>query len=82
MFALAGTQTSSVNRLIRGICFINGIPLIIIIDIGATHSFITVDCMKRLSLVLSSMSRGMVIDIPAKGTMTTSTVCLYCSVNL
>lgn len=42
MFALMGTQTSSDDKLIKGICYINNTPLIDIINIGATHSFIDV----------------------------------------
>lgn len=56
VFALTGTHTSSDDRLIRGICYINNTPLITIIDTGATHSFIVVDCVKRLGLIVSSMS--------------------------
>ena len=39
VFALAGTQTSNEDRLIRGTCFIDSNPLIAIIDTGATHCF-------------------------------------------
>ncbi|XP_050909763.1 uncharacterized protein LOC127123605 [Lathyrus oleraceus] len=67
VFALTGTQTSSDDRLIRGICYINNTPLIAIIDNGASHSFIIVVCVKRLGLVVSSMSGEMVIETPAKG---------------
>ncbi|XP_050878328.1 uncharacterized protein LOC127082149 [Lathyrus oleraceus] len=56
-------------RLIRGVCYINNIPLIAIIDTGATHSFIDANCVKRLGLVVSSMSGGMVIKTPAKGSV-------------
>ncbi|XP_058751789.1 uncharacterized protein LOC131624885 [Vicia villosa] len=42
-------------------------PLITIIDTGATHCFISADCVERLSLVLSAMNGEMVVDTPAKG---------------
>ena len=82
MFALAGTQTSSGDRLIRGICFINGTPLITIINTGATHYFISTDYAKKLSLVLSSMNGEMVVDTPTKGPVTTSIVCLKCPLSI
>ncbi|XP_050890624.1 uncharacterized protein LOC127096044 [Lathyrus oleraceus] len=66
VFALTGTQTSSDDRLIRGICYINNTPLISIINTGATHSFIDADCVKRLGLVVSYMSGEIVIETPAK----------------
>ncbi|XP_050909213.1 uncharacterized protein LOC127122986 [Lathyrus oleraceus] len=73
-----GTQTSSDDKLIRGICYINDTPLISLIDTGATHSFIAADCVQRLGLVVSSMSGEMVIKTPAKGMVTTTSVCLNC----
>ena len=82
MFALAGTQASGGDRLIRGICFINSTPLITIIDTGATHCFIAADCVKKLGPVLSSMNGEMVVDLPAKGSVTTSLVCLKCPLSI
>lgn len=76
MFSLSGADASKSNNLICGTCFINGIPLIIIIDTGATHSFIFVDYVKRLNLAVSAMNGNMVIDTLANGSMTTSLVCL------
>lgn len=76
MFALTGTQTSNDDRLIRGVCYINNTTLIDIIDTGATHSFIDANCVKRLGLSMSSMSGGMVIKTPVKGSVITTSVCL------
>lgn len=70
----SGTQASGGDYLIRGICFINITPLFNFIDIGAIHYFIVVDYVKRLGLELSSMNGEMVIDLPAKGLVTTSLV--------
>jgi len=61
--------------------FINSTPLIAIVDTGATHSFILLSCVERLSLVLTPLLRGMVIDTPTNGSMTTSLVCAKCPVN-
>jgi len=61
--------------------FINSTPLIAIIDTGATHSFISVSCVQRLNLVVTTLSRGMVIDTLANGLVTTSLVCSKCPVN-
>src|SRR4051812_17114259 len=82
VFALSGTQTTSEDSLIRGTCFINSIPLITIIVTVATHCFIFVDCVDRLGLVLSSMNGEMVVDTPAKGSVTTSLVCLEFPVSI
>ncbi|XP_058753893.1 uncharacterized protein LOC131627083 [Vicia villosa] len=82
VFALAGTQTSTEDRLIRGTCFINSMPLITIIDTGATHCFIAAECVEKLGLVLSSMNGEMVVEVPAKGFVTTPLVCLKCSLSI
>ncbi|XP_058775257.1 uncharacterized protein LOC131649513 [Vicia villosa] len=82
VFALAGTQISTEDRLIRGTCFINSMPLITIIDTGATHCFIAAECVERLGLVLSSMNGEMVVEVLAKGSVTTSLVCLKCPLSI
>ena len=56
VFALTGTQTVNEDRLIRGTCFVSSTPLIAIIDTGATHCFIGVDCASKLGLVMSNMN--------------------------
>jgi len=82
VFALADTQTANEDRLIRGTCFINSIPLIAIIGTGATHCFIAADCASKLVLVMSSMNGEMVVETPAKGSVTTSLVCLKCPLSI
>ncbi|CAJ2662214.1 unnamed protein product [Trifolium pratense] len=71
VFALSGDDADQGDNLIRGTCFIYNTPLIAIIDTGATHSFISVDCMKRLSIPVSEMSGCMEIETPANGSVTT-----------
>jgi len=62
-------------------CFINSTPLIAIVNNGAKHSFILSSCVERLGLVVTSFSRGMVIDTPANGSVTTSLMCAKCPVS-
>ena len=71
VFALAGAQPTSADRLIKGI-----------IDTGATHSFISVDCARRLNLVLSPLGGDMVIDTPSSVSITTALVCLSCPLTI
>lgn len=63
-------------------CFINNILLISIIDTGATYSFISLDCAKRLDLKLPYMVGSMVISTPTNGSVTTSLVCLKCPLTI
>ncbi|XP_050877856.1 uncharacterized protein LOC127081669 [Lathyrus oleraceus] len=78
MFALSGVEASKSDNLVLGTCFINNIPLITIIDTGANYSFISIDHVKRLGLMVSAMNGNMVINTPANGSVTTSLVCLKC----
>ncbi|RHN40786.1 putative nucleotidyltransferase, Ribonuclease H [Medicago truncatula] len=82
VFALTGTQTETEERLIRGTCYIDNTPLVAIIDTGATHCFIAFDCASTLGLVMSDMNGEMVVETPAKGSVTTSLVCLKCPLSM
>jgi len=74
-------EVTEPDNLISGICFINNTLLLAIIDIGASHSFISLGCAKRLNHVMSPMLRGMVIDTSVNGSVTTTLVCLNCPMN-
>lgn len=82
VFALSGVEASKSNNLIWGTCFINGISLITIIDTSVTHSFISVDCLKRLNLIMSPMGRGMIVDTLANGSVTNYSVDLNCPLTI
>ncbi|XP_050896428.1 uncharacterized protein LOC127103199 [Lathyrus oleraceus] len=50
--------------------------MISIIDTGATHSFISADCVEKLNMEICYMVESKVIDTPTNGSMTTSWICL------
>lgn len=62
VFTLNGVDVSKLDNLIRGICFIHNVTLISMIDTGATHSFISLECVSKLKLEVSSMNGSRVID--------------------
>ena len=41
--------------------YINGFPLVAIIDTGATHSFISLDCAVKLKLEISEMHGSRIV---------------------
>ena len=55
--------------------------MIAIVDTGVTHSFISLSCDECLNLVLNPLLRGVVINTPSNGSVTTSLVCAKCPVN-
>ncbi|XP_050908648.1 uncharacterized protein LOC127122339 [Lathyrus oleraceus] len=69
---LTRSQPNSYDRLIRGTCYNHNSPFIAIIHTGATHSFSSANCARKLGLVFSTMNSALVIDIPTNGSMTTS----------
>ncbi|XP_050892723.1 uncharacterized protein LOC127098223 [Lathyrus oleraceus] len=82
VFTLTGSETTSSDGLIQGTCFINNIPMISIIDMGATHSFVSLKCAERLGLKLSFMVGSMIVDTLALGPIATSWFCLNCPLTI
>nr|KYP34338.1 hypothetical protein KK1_044729 [Cajanus cajan] len=78
VFALSGAEATQSEDLIQGMCFINGTPLIILYDSGATHSFISHACVSKLKLPISSLSFELIVETPTSGSVSTSDVCLKC----
>ncbi|XP_027356734.1 uncharacterized protein LOC113866043 [Abrus precatorius] len=66
VFAMNGAEASQSEELIRGKCIIKGRLLDVLFDSGATHSFVSVDCVKSLGLY--------VVELPCNVVVTTPTV--------
>ncbi|XP_058783473.1 uncharacterized protein LOC131658163 [Vicia villosa] len=82
VFALRGTKDFKKDNLIRDTCLINSVELVTIVDTGATHSFILLDCATMLGLELYFMDGSMVIDTPDNGFVTTTFVCKGCPLTI
>jgi len=54
VFALSGANAAQSDDLIQGMCFISQVPLVVLYDSGATHSFISHVCVEKLVLPVSS----------------------------
>ena len=80
VFAVSGAVASQSDSLVRGICFIQGTQLSVLFDSGATHSFISVDCVKKLNLPVRELDVELVVSTPTEGTIITSSVCAECPV--
>jgi len=74
VFTLNGAKASKSKDLILGKCFINGIPLLVLFDFGATHSFISCSCVGKLKLFVSSLNKDLVVETPTSGSVLTSNV--------
>ncbi|WJX29984.1 hypothetical protein P8452_18571 [Trifolium repens] len=75
-----GTKVSGqASNVIHENCQIAGNTLTALIDTGATHSFISLDCANRLELIVSPLPFDLNVSTPAKDLMV-NTACLHCLV--
>ncbi|XP_020203267.1 uncharacterized protein LOC109788843 [Cajanus cajan] len=80
VFALSGAEANQFEGLIQGMCFINGTPLIVLYDSGATHSFISHTCVSKLPV--SPLSFELIVETPTSGSVITSDVCPKCPLTI
>ncbi|XP_057443196.1 uncharacterized protein LOC130734935 [Lotus japonicus] len=78
VFTLTGADLEPTEDLIQGTCFMNGIPLVVLYDSGATHSFIAVNLVKRLRLATQSLVRKLIVSTPTGDTVSTTFLCKDC----
>ncbi|XP_027347981.1 uncharacterized protein LOC113859391 [Abrus precatorius] len=80
VLAMSGTEASQSKELIRDKCVIKGKLLDVLFDSSATHSFISMDCMKCLNLYMTELSCNVVVITSTVKLAVTSWVCLGCFV--
>ena len=64
--------------MIKDTCFFKNTFLIVLFDLGAMHSFISIDCVKKLNLPLSSLPFNLLVSNPTGEKVSTSQACLNC----
>ncbi|XP_020203841.1 uncharacterized protein LOC109789334 [Cajanus cajan] len=72
VFALTGTEAETSSELVKGKGKADGNDISILFDSGASHSFISYECVARLNLVVSSLCVDLVVSTPASGSVLTS----------
>ena len=82
VFTLNGVKASKSKDLIQGKCLISGIPLLVLFDSSATHSFISYLCVLNLKLSMSSLNKDLVVKTPTSGFVLTCNVYLNCLVEI
>ncbi|XP_027348117.1 uncharacterized protein LOC113859581 [Abrus precatorius] len=80
VFSMSGAEASQSEELIRGKCVIKGKLLDLLFDSGATHSFVSVDCVKSLGLYVTELPCNVVVTTRMGKLVVTSWVCLQCSI--
>ena len=51
-------------------------------DSGATHSFISNECVRRLGLVMRELASELIVATPASGEVSTTSVCVGCPIEV
>ncbi|XP_073221585.1 uncharacterized protein [Cicer arietinum] len=82
VFALSGAGASEKDNLIQGTCLISDTPLFVLFDCGATHSFVSLDCVRRLGLPVSCLRYDLIVNTPTSDFVDTSSVCLDISIHV
>ncbi|XP_050889055.1 uncharacterized protein LOC127094238 [Lathyrus oleraceus] len=70
------------NALIVGMCLVNNHPCFVLFDCGATHSFVSIQCMKRLGLQAIPLSPPMVVTTAMDDVVETLLICENCSLSV
>lgn len=78
VFTLSGRKAMKIDNLITGTCYLNQEPLLVLFDSGATHSFISSECVQRLALYVSILPHPLLVSTAAEGNLETSLVCENC----
>nr|KYP32553.1 hypothetical protein KK1_046740 [Cajanus cajan] len=82
VFALTGIEAETPSELVKGKGKVDGNDVSILFDSGASHSFISYECVARLNLVGSSLCVNLVVSTPTLGSILTFEVCFRCPVEV
>ncbi|XP_050902548.1 uncharacterized protein LOC127114490 [Lathyrus oleraceus] len=82
VYTLDARKAKSNNALIAGTCLINDHPCFVLFDCGATHSFVSIRCMKRLGLQAIPLSPPMVLTTAMDDMVETPLICENCSLSV
>ena len=82
VYTLDARNTKGDNSLIAGNCLVNGQPCLVLFDCGATHSFVSGRCVKRLGLKAIPLSPPMVVTTAMDDSVETPWVCENCTVSV
>ncbi|XP_058766746.1 uncharacterized protein LOC131640358 [Vicia villosa] len=81
VYTLDARKAKGNSNLIAGTCYVNNQPLCVLVDCGATHSFISTECAYRLGLEVTPLPDPMVISSATDDTVGARLICKDCSVS-
>jgi len=82
VYAMTGAEAAGSSNLVMGYCVISGMRCCVLYDSGATHSFVSNACVKRLGLPVRELQCELTVSTPASGLVRTSSLCARCPVEV
>ena len=82
VFTMNGPEAVQSEDLIQGKGIINGHLVNVLYDSGATHSFISHECVKHLKLPVSLLPYDLTMSTPTNVPVTTSFACTNCHISI
>jgi len=79
---MTGAEATGSGNLVMGHCLIVGKACCVLYDSGATHSFVSDACVKKLSLSVCELQCELVVSTSTSGLVRTSSVCARCPVEV
>ncbi|XP_058741362.1 uncharacterized protein LOC131613734 [Vicia villosa] len=82
VYTLDAKKAKSNNELIAGTCLLNNQTCLVLIDCGASNSFISPQCVQRIGLEMVPLDSPMVVGTAVDGSVETSRKCEDCIITV
>ena len=82
VYAMTRAEATGSGNLVMGCCLIAGVSCCVLYDSGATHSFVSDSCVKRLGLSVCELQCELAVSTPASRLVTMSSLCARCLVEV
>ena len=78
VFSMTTTEATRLGNLILDYWLLFGNSVLVLFDLGASQSFISHDCVKKLGLSTRDLGCELVVSTPASGQVSTNLACVGC----
>ncbi|XP_058741647.1 uncharacterized protein LOC131614034 [Vicia villosa] len=80
VYTLDARKAQGNTNHVAGTCYVNDQPLFVLVDCGATHSFISYPCVRRLGFETSLLPNPMIISSATDDVVEAREICKECSI--
>jgi len=82
VFALTTTEVAQPGNLVQTTCLLFNHEVVVLYDSGATHSFVSNECVRRIGLVMRELACKLIVATPTSGEVSTTFVCVGCPIEV